>query len=110
MKFVIDASRGDRNDSWHGSIGDKRVTACNNEVDKLFAGLTRALKAKFEISNVRPTYYDYQTFIRDLAGYQVTEITEGDRPRLTTFVSKCISDAFKNKGEKCEQIFVSVYS
>ncbi len=112
MKFMISAGRDDSYCSWRGYVGKHDVTACNEDIDSLFEGMTRKLACKFEISNVRPRYYDYQTFEwvsgSSMCRYQVTEVT-GERNLLSGWASTCIRNAFKNKGEKYAQIFVSIY-
>ncbi len=109
MKFVISAGRNNYNAPWRGYVGRKEVTACPSEVEYLFEDMTRKLACKFEISNVRPRFYDYHTFDLDHDGYKVSEITRGYTPRLTSWVSNCIEEAFRDKGERYGQIYVSIY-
>jgi len=109
MKFVINAVRDDRYDVWHGHIGDDGITACPDQVSMLFEDLTRALRARFEISNVRPRFHDYHTFKWADYGYAAVEITKGFTPCITPYVSRCIREFFENKGENCVPIYVSVY-
>lgn len=110
MKFVIRSSRYDIYSNWRGIIGRNDVTACYSDVDSLFAGLTRALKVEFEISNEKPRYQDHHTFVwlNSDARYATTEVT-GDKTYLTAWVSDCISNVFKKKGEMYEYIYVTLY-
>lgn len=111
MKFVIRASRYDTFCNWRGIVGSKDVTACYSDVDSLFAGLTKKLRADFEISNEKPRYHDYHTFewLRSDARYATIEVT-GDKTYLTSWVSQCIAKVFsKKKGEKHNRIYVTVY-
>lgn len=110
MKFVINAVRDNSEDSWGGYIGNDYVTACPFEVEELFAGLTRAIRARFEISNVRPRYFDYHTFEWTNYSYKAIEITEDeDAPCLTSNISERIREAFYKKDQLADFIYISVY-
>lgn len=110
MKFVINAVRDNSEDSWGGYIGNDYVTACPFDVDELFAGLTRAIRARFEISNVRPRYFDYHTFAWMGISYMATEITGSeDAPCLTSHISERIREFFEKKGQKCAYVYISIY-
>ncbi len=111
MKFEVKMQRPENYCSWSGNIGRNHVTACNEDVDKLFEDLRSAHKCTFEISNVRPRYYDYQTFKWQPINcvYQATEITRGYTPNLTSYVSGCIRKRFLNKHETADPIFISAY-
>lgn len=108
MKFIISAKRDSVVHTWSGYIDKEHVTACPYDVSTLFTGMTRALAAKFEISNAKPRYFDYHTFIWNGDQY-IANGVRGHAPRITGHVSGLIQKVFKNKGEKYAHIYVSIY-
>jgi len=92
-------------ETWEGKVGKARVSACNEDVDKMFDGLTNALRAKFEISTIRPRYQDYHTFVWSSGCYRAREIIRGWTPCLVRDTSAAIYDRLI--GEKRERIFVT---
>lgn len=98
MKFVINVKRDATYEAWTGMLRRKGVSACHEDVDRMFDGLENRLRAKFEISNVRPRYKDYHTFIWLDGSYRAREIIRGWNPCLVRDTSSAIRDRFQDEG------------
>ena len=109
MKFVINAKRDATYESWSGKVNREPISACGDDVNRMFDGLEDKIRARFEISNVRPRYKDYHTFVWYCGCYRAREIKRGWTPCLTRVNSLAMQQRFERAKEKWSKIFISAY-